>query len=182
MQPDPQTQNPPARAGSGKAKERSSLGANGSAGVLQPPSVDMILSRLEKVRPSGKGFTARCPAHEDRTASLSVTQGADGRLLIHCFASCPTADVLGAVGLSVGDLFPKRIGDATPDQRRELQGHALRAKLRACADVVDLEARVILIAAGDLERGKPLDNADHDRLAVACDRIRAARVAIAGRT
>lgn len=37
------------------------------------PDVDMLLSRLERVRQYGKGWSARCPAHQDRQASLSVT-------------------------------------------------------------------------------------------------------------
>lgn len=50
--------------------------------------------------------TARCPAHEDRSASLSVGVGADGRALVHCFAGCETEAILGALGLAWSDLFP----------------------------------------------------------------------------
>jgi hypothetical protein len=39
-------------------------------------------------------FTARCPAHDDRRPSLSVREGADGRVLVWCFAGCPTEDVV----------------------------------------------------------------------------------------
>lgn len=38
----------------------------------------------------------RCPAHDDRTPSLSVRAG-ERRLLFHCFAGCETADVLRAL-------------------------------------------------------------------------------------
>ena len=48
-----------------------------------------VLARLDGVRPSGEGFTARCPAHEDREASLSVTEGTKGAtVVLHCFAGC----------------------------------------------------------------------------------------------
>jgi hypothetical protein len=40
-------------------------------------------------------WAARCPAHDDRTPSLSVSP--DGGL--HCFAGCPTPAVLEALGL-----------------------------------------------------------------------------------
>jgi len=33
-------------------------------------------------------YTARCPAHDDRVASLSVAKGSDGRALVKCFAGC----------------------------------------------------------------------------------------------
>jgi len=39
---------------------------------------------------------ARCPAHEDGTPSLSITQ-AERRVLVHCHAGCSQADVLAAL-------------------------------------------------------------------------------------
>lgn len=46
-----------------------------------------------------------CPAHEDRSPSLSARSGADGRALVHCFAGCETAEVLAALGLTARELF-----------------------------------------------------------------------------
>jgi len=46
---------------------------------------------------------ARCPAHDDRDPSLSVSVK-DGRVLVHCFAGCAPDAVLGAVGLTWKDL------------------------------------------------------------------------------
>lgn len=51
-------------------------------------------------------MSARCPAHDDHKPSLSIGQGEDGRVLIHCHAGCSPADVLAAVGLRPADLFP----------------------------------------------------------------------------
>lgn len=149
--------------------------------ALSQPSIELVLTRLEGVRPYGKGHTARCPSHEDRTASLSIAQGNDGRLLVHCFAGCSVHDIVGAIGLAVADLFPRRLSDASPEARKELQGLALKSQVKACASVLDHEAGVVLIAAGDVGRGRALADADHARLALAADRIRAARVAIGGR-
>lgn len=42
---------------------------------------------------SGGGGVCRCPAHDDRTPSLSVRPG-QSRLLLHCFAGCAAEDVL----------------------------------------------------------------------------------------
>jgi putative DNA primase/helicase len=42
------------------------------------------------------GGMCRCPAHVDRTPSLSVRPGRT-RLLLHCFAGCSASDVLGAL-------------------------------------------------------------------------------------
>jgi hypothetical protein len=57
-------------------------------------------------RGSDRDFTARCPAHDDRTPSLHVSEGADGRALLCCFAGCPNGSVVGALGLTLADLFP----------------------------------------------------------------------------
>ncbi len=37
--------------------------------------IELILSRLPQAKCAGKGWTARCPAHDDRRASLSVGAG-----------------------------------------------------------------------------------------------------------
>jgi putative DNA primase/helicase len=33
---------------------------------------------------SGAGWMARCPAHEDRVPSLSISDAPDGKILVHC--------------------------------------------------------------------------------------------------
>jgi putative DNA primase/helicase len=68
-------------------------------------SLENLLSRLDHVRPEREGYSARCPAHDDRTSSLSVGVGEDGRLLVHCHAQCSVDDVLGKLGLTTRDLF-----------------------------------------------------------------------------
>jgi hypothetical protein len=66
---------------------------------------EKVLERLEQVRRAGGGWVARCPAHKDRSPSLSVREGADGRVLVYCHAGCRTEDVVAAIGLSMRDLF-----------------------------------------------------------------------------
>lgn len=47
---------------------------------------------------AAKGWIARCPAHEDRHASLSISESADGaRVLWKCHAKCPQEDVKRAL-------------------------------------------------------------------------------------
>jgi putative DNA primase/helicase len=50
------------------------------------------------------GWIAKCPAHEDRQPSLSINEGADGRVLLKCFAGCTTDNIVSAVGLTVSQL------------------------------------------------------------------------------
>jgi putative DNA primase/helicase len=63
-----------------------------------------ILDRLDGVRPSGAGYDARCPAHDDRVASLSVSTGDSGGVVVHCHAGCDTDKVIAAAGLTMTDL------------------------------------------------------------------------------
>ena len=51
---------------------------------------------LEAVRRNGDGYMARCPAHEDRTPSLSVSDGDQGGVVLYCHAGCTTAAVCTA--------------------------------------------------------------------------------------
>ena len=69
--------------------------------------IDLILARLSQVREHGQGrWMACCPAHEDHSPSLSIKEGADGTVLLHCFAGCTVHDVLNSMGCSFSDLFP----------------------------------------------------------------------------
>lgn len=71
--------------------------------------VQKLLSRLNGVKqlPSGS-WQALCPAHDDHSPSLSVSQGDDGRALVMCHAGCSLHDVLHALGLTVKNLFPAK--------------------------------------------------------------------------
>lgn len=69
--------------------------------------LEQVLNKLPGHRRSGTGWIAHCPAHDDKQRSLSVTEGEDGRVLLHCFASCDAADIAHALGLDVRDLFPR---------------------------------------------------------------------------
>jgi hypothetical protein len=64
-----------------------------------------ILARLERVRRSGGGWMALCPAHPDRNRSLSIRPGREGRILLHCWAGCPVEAICAALKIRVGDLF-----------------------------------------------------------------------------
>lgn len=50
-------------------------------------------------------WSARCPAHDDRRSSLSISIGEGGRVLLNCHAGCAAEDVTAALGLTMKDLF-----------------------------------------------------------------------------
>lgn len=133
----------------------------------------MLLSRLEGVRGRNGSWSAKCPAHADRSPSLSVKELPDGRILMHCFGGCGTDAVLGALGLAMGDLFPTRLGEL-PQRRGDFS--AMDA-LRALA----FESSVVAICASDIADSKPLSETDAQRVRVACGRIAEALEFVHGR-
>ena len=46
---------------------------------------------------AGNGWTARCPAHDDRNPSLSISTGKGGKVLLRCHAGCDQAQVIDAL-------------------------------------------------------------------------------------
>jgi hypothetical protein len=132
--------------------------------------VDNLLQRLEKVKGRNGSWTARCPAHDDKGPSLAVRQADDGRVLLHCFAGCETANVVGAVGLSMTDLFP-------PDEKRKdypVEGKPSLKPAFYASDllrIIGFEALVVQIVAFDIAHEKPLSQETRDRMLVAYQRI-----------
>jgi hypothetical protein len=55
---------------------------------------DVLMEALE-ARRCGSCWMARCPAHDDRTPSLSIKE-ADGLVLVHCHAGCSQQAVIAA--------------------------------------------------------------------------------------
>ena len=48
-------------------------------------------------RKVGRGWIARCPAHDDRNPSLSLSTGKEGKVLLRCHAGCDQAPVIDAL-------------------------------------------------------------------------------------
>ena len=46
---------------------------------------------------AGATWMARCPAHEDRSPSLSISAGKDGKVLVRCHAGCMQRDLIAAL-------------------------------------------------------------------------------------
>jgi hypothetical protein len=67
-------------------------------------TADDVIQRFH-ARPTRRGFSARCPSHDDHHHSLSLAIGRDGRVLVHCFVGCQPEAIVRAVGLELRDLF-----------------------------------------------------------------------------
>ncbi len=62
---------------------------------MQPTAAD--IAKILNARKSGGGWMALCPSHEEKTASLSISESKDGRPLVHCFGGCPQDNVIDAL-------------------------------------------------------------------------------------
>jgi hypothetical protein len=63
-----------------------------------------IAKRLD-AKPTPSGWAGKCPAHDDGRASLTISEGKDGRTLLYCHAGCSIEAITMKLGLRLSDLF-----------------------------------------------------------------------------
>jgi hypothetical protein len=134
--------------------------------------VDLLLSRLERVKPTGPGrWSASCPGplhnNGDRNPSLSISVGDDARALVRCFVGCEVSAIVAAIGLELSDLFPPRTAthaDPIPAHRRP------KISDRDLLSVIRREVCIVAQAGEELLSG-PLDTPDLERLRIAVQRL-----------
>ena len=71
---------------------------------MDNPNFQPLITKLEASK-HGNQWLAKCPSHDDRQASLSVSQASDGTILIKCFAGCTAEAIVERLGLKMADLF-----------------------------------------------------------------------------
>lgn len=137
--------------------------------------IDEILSRLEKVRRTGRGsWIACCPAHDDRSPSMTIKEIEDGRVLAHCFSGCRFQEIVEATGLGWDAWFPEKTEHAPAIVKRPFPtGDVLEA--------LSQEALIVTVAACNIANGVELSKEDKDRLLLAYQRIEEGRVLALGR-
>lgn len=114
-------------------------------------NLDVFRERLDGIRERRDGFLAKCPAHQDRDPSLSVTDSGD-RVLLHCFAGCTPADILAAIGLTWREAFrdeykPEQVQPSlrVHERRKLAKSHSLEFTIleieavRPATDPADVE-------------------------------------------
>lgn len=126
--------------------------------------IDPLLSKLEGVRKRSDGqWSARCPAHQDKSPSLSIKEMPDGRILIRCFAGCGAAEVMETIGLRMIDLMPESKGDLQRVRRPWNPSDALAT--------LAMDAMQVRMCAWAILAGKTLSVKDMARLRLAHERI-----------
>jgi len=123
--------------------------------------LERVLSCIPGARRNARGWTARCPAHDDRGPSLSIGTGRDDRVLVRCFAGCSTEAIVAALGLTMAALF-------APDTR---QHHVDRPLRRASRENVE----AFIVREIERQRRFRLDRYTHDTPNVRSSDVNAAR-------
>lgn len=132
-------------------------------------SAEMLLDRLQKVKKIGyNSWKACCPAHPDRSPSLSIREKEDGLVLVKCFAGCGALDVITAVGLEFPALFP-------PQGHQERSSSHSRVPARDLLQIISAETTAVMLFAHDMLQGKKPTLEEWQRLAEAAAKIGRAR-------
>lgn len=144
---------------------------------------DKLTSRLQSVRaaralPGERRAWSCCPAHDDQHPSLDVRELADGRILIVCHAGCGAADVVGAVGLSLSDLFPHNLKIAPAGRKGRGTGQAATMPQLVSPQEIASAAWHILACAVTMRDGHTLCDEAMLDLALIAGRMEKAEVTL----
>lgn len=121
-----------------------------------------------------------CTQEHSSRMTLVAFEGENESLIFHCFACPDKQPILDALGLTWGDLFPKRITDYTPEGRRQVRAHMREMGLVAAWNALATECAIVKIVAGDVLR-LDVSAQDLERCALAEARINDAVQVLNGR-
>lgn len=122
--------------------------------------IEKVLSNLAQVKQCKAGqWSACCPAHEDRSPSLQVTETRSGVVLLKCWAGCASAEIVAAVGLSMRDLFPQ-------------SGINRSVRVGPSRAAIEFERLILEIGNAHLKSGIRLNKGDQERFELAGRRVR----------
>lgn len=121
---------------------------------------------------NGKGARITCAACGTKSYKVALAEGADGTVLLHAFCGHSPLEVLGAMGLSLSDLFVRRdFRTMSREERGHMRQAALIPRWRAALEVLSHESTVLLIAATKMGDGNALDDAELTRMRVAALKV-----------
>lgn len=130
--------------------------------------IENILSQLRKVKKTGSNrWLACCPAHEDKSPSLSIMQNDTGKVFVHCFAGCEGEAIMASINMTLSDLYPDRIEPPNGTGKKPLYNPF--DVLKALAG----QAQIVAMLGGALA-DHPLSDRDREALFKAVGRINSA--------
>jgi len=104
-------------------------------------------------RKSARGYMCKCVSHEDKSPSLHITDGENGRPVVHCFAGCEFHDI--AKELEVMGLWPKN--------ENEEEGRRKWAQKKAAEEYSHAKL-IVALAMGKIMHGETLTQQDRKSL------------------
>jgi hypothetical protein len=117
--------------------------------------VEEALERTGSVRSISGDW--QCPAHDDRTPSLSMTCK-DDRVLIHCHKGCTTESIVTALRLEMSDLFDNSLDAVEPPAGTRPRSSGPKRPV-ASYEYVDRHGE----ASSTKTRYEPVPNPDHEK-------------------
>jgi hypothetical protein len=121
--------------------------------------VTLLINRLHHARQIRQDrWIAKCPAHDDRSPSLSISETSDGTVLIRCWAGCGAEDIVNAVGLRLGDLFPRQFTSIRTHSHKN-RFNAYEVVKTACS-----ESMILCLAYQQVLSGTPVSPEDEKRI------------------
>lgn len=119
---------------------------------------DTLLSKVHKLKKTGDSkWLACCPAHDDKSPSLSIKL-ADDRILIHCFAGCDISAIVSALGLELSDLMSESKRHSRPNNKRP------KFNKYELFDRIVEESAILIVAIRQIFNGTPLNDNDMARV------------------
>lgn len=97
--------------------------------------LEILELKTGKAMKTTSGYSTCCPAHKDRNPSLSIGEGSDGKILLHCFSGCSVSAICESLEIEVSDLFQESLYDR-PEPKQTIyryedeQGKELYRKIR----------------------------------------------------
>lgn len=82
--------------------------------------INSFLDLLSGVKKTANGHDAKCPAHDDQHASMSVSEADNGGIVVYCHAGCEPTVIMSSVGLTMRDLAPNGAANAHRKQNRRI--------------------------------------------------------------
>lgn len=81
---------------------------------------EIVKGLLECKKINSNSYMAKCPAHNDKRASLSIKESNE-KILIHCFAGCKTEDIVKRMGVTMKDLFREKYENKEKNKRLKIE-------------------------------------------------------------
>jgi len=129
--------------------------------------IEKVLTALgDSVRARGNGkWTAKCPAHDDRTPSLSISVDPNGTVGVKCWVGCTFEAIADSLSLKASDFFADKI--KAPFTFGAKMDYFTGEAIKALYD----EILFIHIACNDIVSGRGIKKSDLARTEKAMGRL-----------